>query len=613
MEEEVMQESEQQEISSEVEDLSLISDYLLFKGSWELQTDIPNDDLLGDILEVVIDAAFPPKPQDSFPPGPHYLPLKLIILGPDFSGRHTLAKKLTDLYGIKVFEMNKILEDRQRAIERKAELDEGKKPKKTAEEESEIFTEVALKVSAEKAWDRARLIRGKLRGIFGDELKIEEENKKPAKKDEVKSQGYCLLGYPITLEDAITLEKEQSGFVHPKYLPEPISKIKQREAYIIAKPSLKSPPPPPKFKSAFDLCIMLEVPLNNILRRALDRRLDHQGNMWNLTYKPPPDNLLNKLTKIEKPTEDELTESHIRFETNKPDLVDWFDNFAMGQASLLRVEGDMSIDSIWEMVNSTLQKIIANKASIDPKPAQASPPMPSASNQLNPPSQRNLQDAKPAEIAKENTESQATISLIETQTMPETYITMKLRHQEFTFTLSQVQEIYDMYCTIRSNYLSDLKSCMNDLNNFSQELSDRVSQLMQDFKDYLCRDDTKQGMVNEFVVALNQAIGSFDYFVRKEDKQAVIEEIVEFSDTLWDVIDFKKEEAIKERERIIKDGPESQLLERVMLLVEQIVQIELNKFNQFELLKHKFNTLGTSDTDSKPPEFNKISLNVRDI
>jgi hypothetical protein len=197
--------------------------------------------------------------------------------------------------------------------------------------------------------------------------------------------------------------------------------------------------------------------------------------------------------------------------------------------------------------------------------------------------------------------------------MPETYITMKLRHQEFTFTISQVQEIYDMYCSIRSIYLSNLKSCINDLNNFSQELSDRVSQLMQDFKDYLCRDDTKQGMVNEFVVALNQAISSFDYFVRKEDKQAVIEEIVEFSDTLWDVIDFKKEEAIKERERIIKDGPENQLLERVMLLVEQILQIELNKYSQFELLKHKFHTLGACDTDSKPPEFKKMSLNVRDI
>lgn len=133
---------------------------------------------------------------------------------------------------------------------------------------------------------------------------------------------------------------------------------------------------------------------------------------------------------------------------------------------------------------------------------------------------------------------------------------------------------------------------------------------MQDFKDYLCRDDSKQDMISEFVTALNRAIGSFDYFVRKEDKQAVIEEIVEFSDTLWDVIDFKKEEAIKERERIIKDGPETLLLERVMLLVEQIVQIELNKFNQFELLKHKFYSFGMNEFDSKPPEFGKICLNV---
>lgn len=467
MEEELVQESEQPEISEEVEDLSLISDYLIFKGSWECEASIPNDDLLGDILEVIIDTAFPPKPQDTFPPGPHYLPLKLLLLGQDFSGRHTLAKKITDLYGVKVFEMNKLLEDRLRVIERKTELDEGKKPKKTqADDESEIFTEIALKVSAEKSWDRAKLIRGKLRGIYGDEPKSEEENKKPAKKDEVKSQGYCILGYPITLEDAFSLEKEQSGFVHPKYLPEPISKTKQREAYIIARPSDKSPPPPPKFKSAFDLCIMLDVPLNNIIRRAIDRRLDHQGNMWNLTYKPPPDNILNKLTKIEKPTEEELTENHNRFEQYKLDLVDWYSNFAIEQANLLKIDGDISIDNVWEIVNSTIQKIIASKLSAEPKPAQLLPPQPSASNQPNQPSQKNLQEPKLTETLKESSDSQVTVSIIETQTVPEVIITMKLRHQDYNFTATQCQALHDMYKTIRSSYLSDLKTTINDLNNF---------------------------------------------------------------------------------------------------------------------------------------------------
>lgn len=40
-----------------------------------------------------------------------------------------MAKKLTEKYGVKFFDIDKILEDRARVLERKAEIEEGKKPK----------------------------------------------------------------------------------------------------------------------------------------------------------------------------------------------------------------------------------------------------------------------------------------------------------------------------------------------------------------------------------------------------------------------------------------------------------------------------------------------------
>ena len=170
-------------------DKEIIEDYINAKGIWEFFEKIPNFSYLGDIVETIIHARFPPKPRNSFPPGPHYFPLKISILGPLFSGQHTVAKHLETRYGLKFFEVEKILEDRNKAIERKQDLEEGKKPKKAQEDESEIFLEECINCSGDSSKEKARLVRAKLRGIFGDEPKIEEENKKVVKKDEVKCQG----------------------------------------------------------------------------------------------------------------------------------------------------------------------------------------------------------------------------------------------------------------------------------------------------------------------------------------------------------------------------------------------------------------------------------------
>lgn len=156
---------------------------------------MPNTPDFGKLMEDIIDVAYPPDPRPEFPPGCHYFPLKVILLGATFSGKTTIAKKMTEKYGMKVFELPKILEDRIKVLERKAELEEGKKPKGKVDEESEIFTEAACSVSAETAEERGILLRAKLRGLFGDEPKVEEEVKK-GKKEEVKCQGFVLIDYP---------------------------------------------------------------------------------------------------------------------------------------------------------------------------------------------------------------------------------------------------------------------------------------------------------------------------------------------------------------------------------------------------------------------------------
>lgn len=276
---------------------------------------------LGDVIEACIHIAYPDYIRPSFPPGPHYFPLKLCFVGPLFSGKHTQAKSLETKYGIKCLEIEKIIEDRNSVLERKAELEAGKKSKKP-EEESELFVEECIKSTGNSPDELARLLRAKLRGLFGDEPKVEEEIKKPVKKEEVKCQGWAIIGYPRNKDEAKSFEQIFSGYIHPSELEESIGSIKKKDAMDMAKPSLTDSRPYLLEKSGFDLIFWQDAPLSNLVRRAVDRRVDNSGNVYNLTFSPPPDNLIPKLKIIEHPNEAEITEKFQEFNREAAGLKD---------------------------------------------------------------------------------------------------------------------------------------------------------------------------------------------------------------------------------------------------------------------------------------------------
>ena len=202
--------------------------YLEGNGRWG---PIPANYSLGDVVDIIIDSAFPLLPSPPIPEGPSYLSYKIIILGPSFSGKKTQAKKISDQLTLKIFEMPKIIEDAKKVIQKKSEPEDLKK-KKVGEEESEIFIQASLEVSFEEESGRSKLFRAKIRGLFGDNPKIEQEElKKQSKKEESKAQGYILLNYPNSLQEAVDLERVLSGFVHPSELPPELRDIKKKKLY----------------------------------------------------------------------------------------------------------------------------------------------------------------------------------------------------------------------------------------------------------------------------------------------------------------------------------------------------------------------------------------------
>lgn len=105
-----------------------LQDYLTGLGMWkpthkfdtpkqgEEEQYIPNNPInnfnLGLLISNIIDLKYPQRPPRKFPEDiPNYLPLKLLSLGYNFSGRNTLCNALKERYDIEVLQMNEILKE----------------------------------------------------------------------------------------------------------------------------------------------------------------------------------------------------------------------------------------------------------------------------------------------------------------------------------------------------------------------------------------------------------------------------------------------------------------------------------------------------------------------
>ncbi|CAG9312214.1 unnamed protein product [Blepharisma stoltei] len=508
----------------------LIDNYLNGKDIWNTNEEAPNPYYLGDVIEAIIHIAFPAYTRPPLPPGPHYFPLKLCFLGPLFSGRHTQIKFLEAKYGIKSFDIEKIIEDRNGVLERKAELDAGKKLKKP-EEESDFFVQESINCPGNSPDELARLFRAKIRGLFGDEPKIEEEVKKPGKKEEVKCQGWVALGYPRNKEEAKSFEKIFSGYVHPTELPESIGSIKKREAEIIAKSSLTEIRPYLLEKSGFDLIFWLEAPLSNLVHRAIDRRVDNSGNVYNLTYNPPPDNLLPKLKLIEHPNEAEITEKYHEFIKETNGLKDWFRLFGIEDWKSLNVISGHRIEEVKEMIEAKIQEWLKIREEI-------------SKNQL-----------------LDQTEVKKKISF---------------RDTEIDLNYSQASSLYEQWENALKNYILSLKENLVKTSTTQNVIDSIIEHSFVEFKKFLTRPDHKQSMIEPFV---NKIINLMERrsIITSKDRKFIFEEIDDFSDKLWDIIEERKAEAINYRLKIMKGISEKELSQGTMEITKALIQTELEK------------------------------------
>ena len=495
-----------------------VSSYLAGKDHWG---PVPNNYTLGDIVEDIIECAFPLSPPPPIPEGPRFLPYKIIIAGPGFSGKKSQAKKLSDSLQLKIFEMPKIIEDAKKIIQKKSEPEDPKK-KKPGDEESEIFAQTSLEVSPDEEIGRSKLFRARIRGIFGDAPRLEQEEiKKQPKKDESRSQGYILLNYPTTLQEAVDLERQLGGFVHPSELPPEIRDIKKQESAVLATPTPRLFQPQKLFESAWDMILWLEIDQNTAVRRAAERRIDPAGNVYNLLVNPPPDNILAKCKTIDSPTEEQIRAEFAKNEEHKNSLLHWFSLFGYKQNSIsLIIDATASPDSISDLVKSKLQELSTLKNN---------------SNSL---------DCTPS-----NKLSQETAG-----------------------------ELYTDWEGLKTAYIADISKGLYECNRCWGDLATSLASLLSEFKNYLEKPDEKQRIANDYTFNFNETTQQKTLFSKLELNE-INSQIDSISDALWDIINQRRESFIAQREALINSYKVEEKIRGIGEIAVFLCCAELSKYN----------------------------------
>lgn len=564
-------------------DYDLVGDYISLQGFWSSSVSLPPDYYFGDLIEVIIEGAHPPLPRPAFPPGPHYLPIKIAVLGPSFSGKHTLAKALQDRYGIRPIELKTVVAEAVKAVEKRMEPEDPKKRKQQEEPEPEVFMQAAEQLYATRdnipPAIKAEVLRGRLRAVFGDETKTMEELEPPTKGAKKKAEdtpkrnthGSVLVGYPNTVEEAKELERVLSGFVHPMDLPEPEAQVKLREAALVITPSEKPPPPSELEKSFFDVIFCLDGALDNIILRSTQRRTDPQGNVWNLTFNPPPDNLLPKLKLIDDPehTPDKLTAKYREFEEMQPALYEWLGLFGFHscQEHLLElVETDIGAKEVFQKAVTKIERVLKLK--------EERPELNSTAEHSRFSVSRMFQ-SQPVEI------SQATA-------LP----------------------LYSAFEKMRNRYLGAVSAALKVLPEVKIKAGYLADAIKTDFREFLARPDAKQEQLTPFLQALNSLIVSKPY-IPSNEKQEIFDQVEEMSDQLWGIIVSRKDESVLERQRVIDSTPYVGLYAEAMEVAKDLLQAEALWFYSALNIEKDFNSLVLRRAAGDKFNLPVLSLNLK--
>lgn len=132
---------------------------------------------------------------------------------------------------------------------------------------------------------------------------------------------------------------------------------------------------------------------------------------------------------------------------------------------------------------------------------------------------------------------------------------------------------------METSYIKDGMMTINDIKRQRETVVDNLNQCQRQFIQFLERPDEKQEKVNEFVTSFNKFSQEFPD-LRKDDqtKEELLNRLSNLSNTMWDIIERRKDESIEQIRKMSQGGWSDQEMRFLCRNMASLIEIEIKKF-----------------------------------
>ena len=524
-----------------------------------------------------------------------YIPLKICLMGNSFSGRKTQAEKISSKYpGIKIYSIKKIIksysdEYEQLYVNIENNTNNSKKLKrrqsqvglikeKEKEEEMKKFEEVKDLIedyALKKVNDLSDEIKLKflLREIVKDfpyknDKEIDEEIHKrndrkkeiekelksmkdePEKKNKSKGNtameklqteydklnkdsftGFIIVDYPNNYEQHLKIEEYFSGYIQEidkfpdkrdlflNYLTNILDKPYYNISYVCPEVINYLRKENQNSKSIFNHYIWLKVNEEEIINRSLNRMLDPQtGIIYKMEENPPPPNdkkINERLVPITEPSPEQLKEEIKMYNLEIPKIIEFLNNFKnlsiINKSDINEINQDIEneiINSIKKFEDRENKDIIGDLIKA-----------------YDPDESNNLNYFKRLNEIKKKVKKEISDNIIEN------------------------------WVESKEKYTFSIKEFIYNINQLKSDIVLKMEVIQDNFIEFLNSPSEKKKTINMF-------INKYDSFLENYSsiknnllvKEEIEKDIIELTESLWDIIQSRKKDAIDELNKIKNNG-----------------------------------------------------------
>ncbi|KAM7415966.1 hypothetical protein PAMA_018166 [Pampus argenteus] len=596
-------------------------EYTNMVGEWAWpeeagETNLPptNNKILGHVVLRLRNIVHPTIAVSPTPLFPNFM-LKACVLGKFCSGKTTCLTKITEALGIYVLSADTLIAEALSAYQN-GEITE---QRGMGDNDQLITSSTSLKSeldTQEESRNTKLSIRAKQGEAADNELRkgsaipnellvdiiLEAIRQIPA------GSGWVLDGFPLDITQAYLLEKALGGSVDEG------NEVVNSRTNLAIDPNPSTPPPPPA--PALDLVVLLDIPDECVVRRAVNQT---DANAVGATATTSTENNLSLA---------QIPHRITAFQDTWPKLEEWFGG---KQNILVRVDADVEEDELCKRMESVLQQVM-----MQTQEALASPPV---DDDVVLDSGKTV-DQAPALTDQDPGPTESSISLNEQKDKSVTSVPKSNTHSpraqsrkasacSLTFEDSQgisknplessspcpgssswvyvdeplPPEVPEYLCphwdAVCDSYVSNVKAVMQALRTEHTLINHHLFNVREEYKHYLGRPDLKQELVSQWQKDFNKIP---DDMREDEDTKAELHQrLDDLQERLWDISDKRKEEDEQERTLLVGDG---WLEDHTAILINhhsRLMQVELNRFQDTHCILRDYYLSMYKHVLPKPP------------